>query len=64
MENLVKTWEMEASHKEELSQWTTIAQNEYCVQANGGKVFEGSIAKEIGNYNSLMAECPVYKACE
>ena len=64
MENLVKTWEMEASHKKELSQWTTIDHNDYKVQVNGGKVFEGSFVKEVGNYNALLAECPAYKKCK
>ena len=66
MENLVKTWEMEVTHKTDLSQWTTISQeriDEYSVQANGGKVVEGKEIMERGNYNVLMQESCVYQKC-
>lgn len=58
VENLVKTWEMEASHKTDYDQWTTINQEEYCVAANGGEIIEGKDAKEMGNYNWLFKACP------
>jgi len=57
VENLVKTWEMEASHKSDISQWTTIDHNDYNVQYNGGPITPGETAKEIGNYNWLFAQC-------
>ena len=38
VENLVKTWEMEASHKADYDQWETIDHKTFCVQANGGEV--------------------------
>ena len=62
VENLVKTWEFEASHKLDMEQWTTVSSpSEYCVTANGGAVIQGKDAKEMGNYNALMAECPAYQ---
>jgi len=60
VENLVKTWEMEASHKMELGQWVTVDATKYEVQVNGVDKMEGSEAKEIGNYNALMRHCPMY----
>mmetsp|Transcript_32853 Transcript_32853/g.69115 ORF Transcript_32853/g.69115 Transcript_32853/m.69115 type:complete len:377 (+) Transcript_32853:299-1429(+) len=56
VENLIKTWEMEATHKE-FYQWTTVDQNEYEVQANGGKVFSSEEAPWVGNYNWLLSTC-------
>lgn len=60
VENLVKEWEMEASHKMDLAQWKTVEQSEYCVSANGGRVLPGAEAFEMGNYNWLMEACPAH----
>lgn len=38
VENLVKTWEMEASHFKVYSQWNTIDHAKYSISANGGLV--------------------------
>jgi hypothetical protein len=55
VQNAVKTWEMEASHKVNTSQWKTIVHDEYKVQANNKKQFELVEAAAKGNYNVLMA---------
>ncbi|CAH1267015.1 Hypp3657 [Branchiostoma lanceolatum] len=57
VENLVKRWEMEASHFQDLDQWTTINKERLCAQANGGKVFTAEETWKVGNYNWLMAGC-------
>lgn len=57
VENLVKTWEMEASHKAEFTQWTTVDHNNYSIRANNGKVFKKLDAVENGNYNCLLDGC-------
>ena len=57
VEQLVKTWEMEASHKLDLEQWTTIKTGEYSVSADGGKTYGNEAAMEAGNYNVLLAGC-------
>lgn len=54
VENAVKTWEMEASHKKDTEQWKTIVHDEYHVQTNGGKAFKLEEAARRGNYNILM----------
>lgn len=54
VENAVKTWEMEASHKVDTNQWTTIIQDKYSVQTNGAKKFDLEEAASRGNYNVLM----------
>mmetsp|Transcript_19167 Transcript_19167/g.40406 ORF Transcript_19167/g.40406 Transcript_19167/m.40406 type:complete len:405 (+) Transcript_19167:157-1371(+) len=56
VENFVKTWEMEATHKE-FYQWTTVDQSSYEVQANGGKVYSSYEAPWVGNYNWLLSTC-------
>lgn len=56
VENFIKTWEMEATHKE-FYQWTTVDKDAYEVQANGGKVFSSDEAAWVGNYNWLMSTC-------
>eukprot|EP00271_Cylindrocystis_brebissonii_P002743 TRINITY_DN13543_c0_g1_i1.p1 TRINITY_DN13543_c0_g1~~TRINITY_DN13543_c0_g1_i1.p1 ORF type:complete len:263 (+),score=60.27 TRINITY_DN13543_c0_g1_i1:194-982(+) len=56
VENLVKTWEMEASHKP-FESWTVTNLDKYSVQANGGCTFEGKEAATRGNYNTLLSVC-------
>jgi len=55
VENLVKTWEMEASHKIDYSQWNTIDRDAYKVSANGAEEFVGEDCIAKGNYNVLLA---------
>ena len=55
---------MEASHKKNICQWTTIDHGNYCMQTNGGQVLDGVKAFEIGNYNALLKGCPEYEKCE
>jgi hypothetical protein len=54
IENAVKKWEMEASHKVDTRQWETIVHDEYSVQANGTRKFDIEEAAARGNYNVLM----------
>ena len=64
VENLVKTWETQASHFKDFSQWTTIDHENYTIQVNGEEEMEGTVAYEIGNYNALMQNCPAYQKCK
>lgn len=45
---------MEASHKKNTSQWSTIVHDKYNVQTNGGRKFDLEEASTRGNYNVLM----------
>jgi hypothetical protein len=56
VENLVKTWEMEGSHKS-FEQWSTVDHDKYFTQANGGKKYVGKESAEAGNYNWLLDTC-------
>ena len=58
VENLVKTWEMERSHKPDCSQHRSTAGADFRFSANGGKVFNNVEAHQVGNYNVLLNTCP------
>ena len=63
VENIVKTWEFEASHKADINQWTSIDRTNYKVQVNNGPVIDGEKACQMGNYNAVMRGCPAYQKC-
>lgn len=56
VENLVKTWEFESSHKKDVGAWTTIDQTDAFegFAANGWKRYTKQEMIEAGNYNLLM----------
>eukprot|EP00962_Isochrysis_galbana_P035911 scaffold12337_cov103-Isochrysis_galbana.AAC.4 len=58
VENLVKTWEMERSHKLDPNQHQSVDPATFTIAANGWKKFNNDEANEVGNYNVLMAGCP------
>jgi len=58
VENLVKTWEFERSHKRDVIDHQTINQERFRVQANDGPVFESALMHKVGNYNALLATAP------
>ena len=49
VENLVKTWETQASHFKDFSQWTTIDHDNYTIKVNDDEELEGTVAYEVGN---------------
>lgn len=58
VENLVKTWEMERSHKVDPQQHQSVDPSTFTIAANGWKKFNNDEANMVGNYNVLMAGCP------
>lgn len=58
VENLVKTWEMERSHKVDANQHQSVDAKHFRISANGGKVFDNQEANTVGNYNVLLNACP------
>lgn len=54
VENVVKRWEMEASHKINIAQWETIVHKTYSMSANNGKQYSLEELAHEGNYNVLM----------
>jgi hypothetical protein len=57
VENLVKTWEMERSHKMEASQHQSVDVENFRLSGNGGKVYNNAEANQVGNYNVLLNAC-------
>uniref|UniRef100_A0A7S4QUJ2 Pathogen-related protein n=1 Tax=Alexandrium monilatum TaxID=311494 RepID=A0A7S4QUJ2_9DINO len=57
VENLVKTWEMERSHKLNLRQHQSV-DPAFTFSTNGGKKFSSEQAHAVGNYNVLLSTCP------
>ena len=60
VENLVKTWEMERSHKLEAASHQSVDTANFKISANGGKVFNNEEANAVGNYNVLLNACPAW----
>ena len=58
VENLVKTWEMEATHKVDVGQWTTINRERFYLSSNNGNKFSAEDLVQRGSYNLLMEGCP------
>jgi hypothetical protein len=58
VENLVKTWEMERSHKTDHRQHSSVDQEHFSLSANGGRTFNNEEANQVGNYNVLLDSCP------
>ncbi|CAM9557803.1 unnamed protein product, partial [Laminaria digitata] len=58
VENLVKTWEMERTHKVDCTQQRSTDQDRFLLSANGGKKFNNQEANAAGNYNVLLDSCP------
>ena len=58
VENLVKTWEMERSHKLDHTEHMSVDQENFRITSNGGKTFDNAEANAVGNYNVLLNACP------
>jgi hypothetical protein len=58
VENLIKTWEMERSHKPDYTKHHSVDQEQFCLSANGGRIFNNAEANQVGNYNVLLNACP------
>lgn len=55
VENLVKTWEFERSHKLDPNQHKSVNPEKFNIGANGWKMFGNTEANQVGNYNVLLA---------
>lgn len=54
VENLVKEWEAEASHKKDPKDWKTIDIDNWYLSGNAGRKVDAFENVEVGNYNALM----------
>lgn len=67
VEDLVKSWEMELSHKTQAQHFKTIHPHKFRFSVNGGKWMTASETLQVGSYNALMktsleGEHEAYKA--
>jgi len=54
VENLVKTWEFERSHKVDGANHQTVDPDTFTISANDAKAYNHKDAHEVGNYNVLL----------
>jgi len=57
VEDLVKRWEMELTHKLDWRQWTTVDPETFSLTANGGRTFNLADIHRLGNYQALLEGC-------
>ncbi|MDJ0536080.1 MAG: ester cyclase [Xenococcaceae cyanobacterium MO_207.B15] len=63
-ENLVKTFEMEASFKTNPQQWLSIVADKFRMSTNGGKEYTAQDVVEQGTYNIFLENSEHYLASE
>ncbi|MCO5559252.1 hypothetical protein L7F22_017460 [Adiantum nelumboides] len=69
VQDLVKSWEMELSHKTHVQHFKTIHPQKFRFSVNGGKWMSAEETLKVGSYNALMttsleAEHEAYKASQ
>ncbi|TVU35200.1 hypothetical protein EJB05_17078 [Eragrostis curvula] len=55
VQNAIKTWEMELSHKARLSDFKSVSPGRFSLSVNGGPARTGEETLAIGSYNALLA---------
>ncbi|GJN17771.1 hypothetical protein PR202_gb04869 [Eleusine coracana subsp. coracana] len=55
VQNVIKTWEMEMSHKARLSDFKTVSPGRFSLSVNGGPALSGEEALAVGSYNALLS---------
>ena len=60
VENLVKTWEMESTHKPDLKDWGTIDAEKFTITVNGGRKLSADDNVAMGNYNMFLEESMLF----
>ncbi|KAL9955303.1 hypothetical protein ACROYT_G036608 [Oculina patagonica] len=62
VEDLVKSWEMEASHKTRIEDWQTVDREAFTIRGNNQRPFNLKEVIEEGSYNILMQNQPLYNS--
>ncbi|KAJ3048277.1 hypothetical protein HK097_010708 [Rhizophlyctis rosea] len=60
VENVVKNWEIEASHKTDATEWRTINHKLYEFRLNGGPPQPAEAMAKVGTYNALLYPSEYY----
>ncbi|TFI54923.1 SnoaL-like polyketide cyclase [Mastigocladus laminosus UU774] len=61
-QNLVRTFEMEASHKTNPQQWLAIVTDKFRMSSNGGQQYTAEEVSKEGTYNLFIGETEQYSA--
>jgi hypothetical protein len=61
-ENLVRTFELEATNKVNPQQWLSIVQEQFRMRANGGPEYTAEDVAQAGTYNLFMGETEHYSS--
>ncbi|WP_267384021.1 ester cyclase [Cyanobacterium sp. uoEpiScrs1] len=62
VENLVRTFEMEASHKTNPEQWLSIVTDKFRMSSNGGQFYTAQNVSDQGTYNLFINDCEEYSS--
>ena len=60
VENLVKNWEIEASHKVKVTDWRTVDPEKYTFAINGGPPQDAEHMLKVGTYNAIITPNQYY----
>ena len=55
VQNAIKTWEMELSHKARLGDFKSVSPGRFTLSVNGGRPLTGEETLAVGSYNALLA---------
>uniref|UniRef100_A0ACD5W1U3 Uncharacterized protein n=1 Tax=Avena sativa TaxID=4498 RepID=A0ACD5W1U3_AVESA len=55
VQNAIKTWEMELSHKARLGDFKSVSPGKFTLSVNGGRALTGEETLAMGSYNALLA---------
>ncbi|MBW4631106.1 MAG: ester cyclase [Iphinoe sp. HA4291-MV1] len=64
VQNLVRTFEMEASFKTNPQQWLSVVNEQFRMSSNGGSAYTASDVVKSGTYNLFIGDTEDYKASE
>ncbi|MBV6626723.1 MAG: SnoaL-like polyketide cyclase [Rivularia sp. (in: Bacteria)] len=64
VQNLVRTFEMEASFKTNPDQWLSVVNEKFRMSSNGGEEFTAQDVSDGGTYNLFIGDMEQYKASE
>jgi len=62
VQNAVKTWEMELSHKARLADFKSVSPGRFTLSVNGGRARGGEETLAAGSYNALLGGSPLLAA--
>jgi hypothetical protein len=64
VQNLVRTFEMEASYKTNPQEWISIVTEKFRMSTNGGKAYTAEDIADVGTYNLFLGDTENYKSQE